>query len=135
MTNEARRQIHGVSAGLSYRELNELPYLFYVFLLTQGAVHQQASVIHGDLAGRNILITGEGRPLLSDFGLSARIPLTMMTGPDDFKDLPLLTSTSWRRGNCRWSAPELFFGIGIHPSFASDVYSLAGVIYEVRGSS
>ncbi|KAF8183315.1 kinase-like domain-containing protein, partial [Mycena galopus ATCC 62051] len=48
-----------------------------------------ASVVHGDLNGRNILVDERGRARLADFGLSALI-----------KPEPELSST-------RWMSPEL----------------------------
>jgi len=56
------------------------------------------SIVHGDLTGSNVLVGGNGRACLADFGLSTMI--LEFTGPSYF--------TSSIRGNIRWAAAELF---------------------------
>ncbi|KAF9233976.1 kinase-like domain-containing protein, partial [Melanogaster broomeanus] len=93
-------------------------------------VHSR-SVVHGDLSGSNVLIRGNGRACIADFGLS-----TMLTelGGSTF-------ATSCRaRGTLRWAAPEL---LDLHvsddeenppkfdPTTQSDVYSFGGIMLQV----
>ncbi|OAX38452.1 kinase-like protein, partial [Rhizopogon vinicolor AM-OR11-026] len=60
-------------------------------------VHEKA-IVHGDLTGSNVLVHGNGRACLADFGLS-----TIVT---EFIGTSYLTSTI--KGNIRWAAAELF---------------------------
>ncbi|KAF9219700.1 hypothetical protein BS17DRAFT_788969 [Gyrodon lividus] len=56
------------------------------------------SVVHGDLSGLNVLMHGNGRACIADFGLSM---LLNELGGSTF-------STSFQaRGTLRWAAPEL----------------------------
>ncbi|KAG1747993.1 kinase-like domain-containing protein [Suillus paluster] len=56
------------------------------------------SIVHGDLTGSNVLIYGNGRACLADFGLSTII--LEFIGTSYF--------TSSIKGNIRWAAAELF---------------------------
>ncbi|EIN04611.1 kinase-like protein, partial [Punctularia strigosozonata HHB-11173 SS5] len=85
-------------------------------------------VIHGDLRGRNVLIDGQGRPRLADFGLCHM-----------FNEAATITNTS-QKHFARWDAPELLdpgeFGedesnLGSKPTFKGDVYAFACVCYEI----
>jgi eukaryotic-like serine/threonine-protein kinase len=72
-------------------------------------------VIHGDVKPANVLITQEGRPKLTDFGM-ARLSRR------DQVDTPLLGTPAY------WS-PEQIFG---RPQDArSDIFSLGVVLYEM----
>ncbi|KAJ6467099.1 kinase-like domain-containing protein [Mycena vitilis] len=85
------------------------------------------SVVHGDLHPANILMTDDGSPQLSDFGLSTIVP--------EFEGTSYMT-TSCIAGAVRWAAPEM---LRTHPdgdnslnvSTMSDVYSFGGIIYQV----
>ncbi|KAL0563966.1 Rho guanine nucleotide exchange factor, partial [Marasmius crinis-equi] len=78
-------------------------------------------IVHGDLKGLNVLITGLSRAVIADFGLS-RIADTL--------GLRMTTSTTRPAGTVRWMAPELLTG-GSGTSKASDVYAYACVCYEI----
>ncbi|CAE6423368.1 hypothetical protein ACGC1H_002322 [Rhizoctonia solani] len=78
-------------------------------------------IIHGDLKGANLLITGDGTPVLTDFGNSTlkdrTLKFTQAPGDDAF--------------TVRWSAPEFIKDSGISlRTKASDVYALGMTIYE-----
>ncbi|KAF4585127.1 hypothetical protein EYR40_001964 [Pleurotus pulmonarius] len=82
------------------------------------------SVVHGDLTGCNILISGSGNACLSDFGLSTMI--TDLQGG--------ASATSSIGGNVRYAAPELYRLNGddarTFPTVHSDIYSLGSIILQ-----
>ncbi|KIJ10303.1 hypothetical protein PAXINDRAFT_102054 [Paxillus involutus ATCC 200175] len=92
-------------------------------------LHSQ-SVVHGDLSGSNVLVNGEGRACISDFGLS-----TLLT------QLGSTFATSHQHpGTLRWTAPELFdFDEPVDgkdpphiiPSPRSDVYSFGRIMLQI----
>ncbi|KAE9356775.1 hypothetical protein PF008_g3451 [Phytophthora fragariae] len=76
------------------------------------------NVVHGDLKGNNVVIGGDMKAKVTDFGLS-------LTSTDDGK--PLI-SGAWH-----WVAPECLRGDNTRPTFASDVHSLGmGIIEALR---
>ncbi|KAF9013352.1 kinase-like domain-containing protein [Cyathus striatus] len=78
-------------------------------------------IIHGDLRGSNILISDEGKPLISDFGLSQII--------HDVSGIPF-TQSSGVAESYRFFAPEIILGNGIL-STTTDIYALAMTILEI----
>ncbi|KAF9239100.1 kinase-like domain-containing protein, partial [Melanogaster broomeanus] len=89
------------------------------------------SVVHGDLSGSNVLIRGNGRACITDFGLS-----TMLTelGGSTF------ATSCHPRGTLRWTAPELLdLQVSeeeenppqVVPTPQSDVYSFGGIMLQV----
>ncbi len=103
-------------------------------------LHMQQFIVHGDLKGvrscayfvdemllnqnkDNILITDDYRAVIADFGIS------FVMGTTTFATS---SSSSRKGGTVRWQAPEVLMG-GPN-SFPADVYSLACVYFEVRGS-
>ncbi|KAI6042863.1 kinase-like domain-containing protein [Pisolithus marmoratus] len=82
-------------------------------------------VTHGDLTGNNILIFGDGRAVVADFGLSTA--LKELWGSNYF--------TESARGALRWAAPELFQcdeeGMTELSGPPCDVYSFGSIILQV----
>ncbi|KXN91148.1 Cell division control protein 7 [Leucoagaricus sp. SymC.cos] len=86
------------------------------------------NVVHGDLKGPDVLVSMDGRALLTDFGLSKAITATLAgftTGGDPFSG--------------RWTAPELMKEVQDpkNPTRATekgDIWSVACVAYEVLSS-
>ncbi|KAF9448073.1 kinase-like protein [Macrolepiota fuliginosa MF-IS2] len=80
----------------------------------------QNNVVHSDLKGANILITDSGLACITDFGLSS---------------IMYADSTSTQvGGTTRWVAPELLDGGNtglMRPTYASDMYALASVMFEI----
>jgi serine/threonine protein kinase len=73
------------------------------------------NVIHRDVKPENLLLGSQGQILLSDFGLSLLLPSTeLLSGQEMAGTLPYM-------------APEQLRG---KPSFASDQYALAVMVYE-----
>ncbi|KAJ6578291.1 kinase-like domain-containing protein [Mycena capillaripes] len=75
------------------------------------------NIVHGDLCGRNILISEEDRACLTDFGLAA------------FVEVETSIKSSTRGGSTRWMAPELLLPDVYHPglpfrrTIVSDVWA------------
>ncbi|OAX36127.1 kinase-like protein [Rhizopogon vinicolor AM-OR11-026] len=91
------------------------------------------SIVHGDLTGSNVLVHGNGRACLADFGLS-----TILT---ECNGTSYLTSTI--KGNIRWTAPELFEvqedsgedGTMVSLSTEYDIYSFGSIALQCWDSS
>ncbi|MEI6047176.1 MAG: serine/threonine-protein kinase, partial [Chloroflexota bacterium] len=79
--------------------------------------HSQG-VIHRDIKPQNILLDGQGRPLLADFGLAAAVSTSAASAL-------LQTNTS---GTPLYMAPEQWEG---QAGKASDIYALAVVTYQL----
>ncbi|KIJ10300.1 hypothetical protein PAXINDRAFT_52882, partial [Paxillus involutus ATCC 200175] len=89
------------------------------------------SVVHGDLSGSNVLIDGNERACISDFGLSTL--LTQLGGST-------FATSNQSPGTLRWAAPEL---LEFHeaeggenppqiiPSPRSDVYSFGRIMLQI----
>ncbi|KAK7692297.1 hypothetical protein QCA50_003922 [Cerrena zonata] len=97
----------------------------WIFQVTSGLdyLHEQ-EVVHGDLRCHNVLISDDDTALLCDFGLSV------------FASDHSNNYSSQRGGHDRCMAPELMdpgkFGlVSTRPTFASDVYSLGCLCYEI----
>lgn len=73
-------------------------------------------LVHRDVKPENVLLTGDGFAYLVDFGIAR--------GEGD----PSLTGAGLPIGSYLYMAPERFNGDGVGP--ATDVYSLAGLLYE-----
>ncbi|KAJ7222240.1 kinase-like domain-containing protein, partial [Mycena pura] len=82
----------------------------------------EKNVIHGDLKGANILVTPSGRACIADFGLSSLV----LALTERFTE-----STARQAGTARYLPPELLRGERKRKDFSSDVYSFAGVSYEI----
>jgi serine/threonine protein kinase len=83
----------------------------------------QNGVIHGDLKPPNILVGNHGAVKLVDFGIASAITAPETNSQD--KALPLMTPG--------YASPEQMRGEGLTP--ASDVYSLAVILYELLSGS
>ncbi|MBO0838684.1 MAG: serine/threonine protein kinase, partial [Actinobacteria bacterium] len=79
------------------------------------AAHR-AGVVHRDVKPSNILLDGEGNPLLADFGVARRL------------DAATITQGVTPVGTAEYVAPEL--ARGGEPSPASDLYALGATLYE-----
>jgi serine/threonine protein kinase len=84
-----------------------------------GYAHAQ-KVVHRDVKPSNILLTGSGEPMLSDFGVAKML----------VEDKPVdLTGTGVGIGTPEYMAPEQ--GMGKEVDGRTDIYSLGIVFYEL----
>ncbi|KAG1813919.1 kinase-like domain-containing protein [Suillus subaureus] len=87
------------------------------------------SIVHGDLTGSNVLIYGNGRARVTDFGLSTMI--------EEFVGTSYLTSSI--RGHIRWAAAELYDipegdeedDASVSLSVECDIYSFGSIVLQV----
>jgi eukaryotic-like serine/threonine-protein kinase len=78
----------------------------------------EAGVLHRDLKPGNILITPDGEPCVTDFGLAKRVAVDSS-----------LTVSGHLLGTPSFMAPEQAAGKGKHSTTAADIYSLGAVLY------
>jgi serine/threonine-protein kinase len=86
-------------------------------------VAHQRGVIHRDLKPANVLLTREGQPKISDFGLAKRTEATVL--------YPTVTRTGDILGTPGYMAPEQAAGRTYEIGPATDVYALGVILYEM----
>ena len=83
----------------------------------------QHGIVHRDLKSSNIIITGDDRPVILDFGLAKRL-----AGGDEAYETTL-TAAHVLAGTLSHMAPEVL--LGGQPDVRSDVWALGVVLYEL----
>jgi len=84
-------------------------------------------IIHRDLKPGNIIVDGDGRPHVLDFGLAK------VAGGDVMGDekLQLMTITGQFLGSMPWASPEQAEGRSEKVDVRTDIYSLGVILYQV----
>ncbi len=96
-----------------------------LFLEVCGAVHyaHQSLIVHCDLKPSNILVTGDGVPMLLDFGIAKLLdPVSMGFATN-------VAQTRQRAFTPRYASPEQLSGQPV--TTAADVYALGVILYEL----
>lgn len=112
----------------NYATTHDLSTLDRLRLFTEvcDAVHygHQKSIVHRDLKPGNILIDGDGRPKVIDFGVARVVdPDGTIAGTQ--------TSSGQMLGTLQYMSPEQFDGDPLAVDVRSDVYSLGIVLFEL----
>jgi serine/threonine-protein kinase len=94
--------------------------------LAQAVQHaHEQGLVHRDLKPSNVLLSADGTPRISDFGLAKQLP-----GNTDTSAAGLRTESGAILGTPAYMAPEQAADSGtVGP--AADIYSLGAVLYEV----
>ncbi|KIO19201.1 hypothetical protein M407DRAFT_83089, partial [Tulasnella calospora MUT 4182] len=102
-------------------ETNRRP--FQVTEAACGILHLHSkAIVHGDIRMGNILLSPDGEPLITDFGLSKPVLSSFDTEP----------STAFERaGTMRWMAPELHLDQQPSRTKYSDVWAFACTVLEL----
>jgi WD40 repeat protein/serine/threonine protein kinase len=93
-----------------------------IVLRVARAVHyaHQRGILHRDIKPNNILMTGDGEPLLTDFGLAKLV-----------EKESTVTRTMAVLGTPSYMSPEQASGQTRHLSTGADVWGLGAVLYEL----
>jgi len=115
--------VEGGSLALKIRggpqSINEAARMMSTLARAIQAAHQ-AGIVHRDLKPGNILLTNEGMPKISDFGLASC-----------FAEEPSLTLDGTRLGTPSYMSPEQAQGLDTATGPRVDIYALGAILYEM----
>jgi len=97
----------------------EVVGMFEQVALALHAAHE-AGIVHRDLKPGNIMLTGDGQPVLMDFGIAREVN----------RETAGLTVTGERPGTPAYMSPEQLSSKRVPLDRRTDVYSLAATLYE-----
>lgn len=90
-------------------------------------VAHKSGIVHRDVKPANVLLSGDGRLKVADFGIAKAA--RSGGGGDGDPDLPDLTSVGHMVGTAKYLAPEQVSGGEVDAR--TDVYALGAVLYEM----
>jgi tetratricopeptide (TPR) repeat protein/tRNA A-37 threonylcarbamoyl transferase component Bud32/phage FluMu protein Com len=98
-----------------------------ILKVAQGLEHAHAGgIVHRDLKPQNIIVTPDGQPRITDFGLAK----VLSSGEEDLTQNGL-TETGAAIGTPHYMAPEQASGRSREVDVRSDIYSLGCILYEM----
>jgi serine/threonine protein kinase len=93
------------------------------------AAAHEGGIVHGDLKPENVMVSEDGTVKILDFGLARRLHRLRPVKSNETDELGMAESGDGIFGTARYLAPEQTRG---EPAtFASDVFSLGVVLYEL----
>src|SRR5205823_6576722 len=91
--------------------------------------HDQ-KLVHRDLKPGNILLTRDGQPKITDFGLVKRIHSSLGSSDSEASLSLTMTSPGTIMGTPNYMAPEQIWGGSEDIDARADVYALGAILYE-----
>jgi serine/threonine protein kinase len=121
--------VRGTRLSELIRDLGVVPLetaLHYAIQIVDAVAHaHERGVIHGDLKSSNIMIGGDGRVKVLDFGLAVE-----SRGPEDAGDtVSTRAPSSECAGTVPYMAPERLRGRA--PAVSSDIWAIGVVLHEM----
>lgn len=114
---------HASTRNLGYCEIAHL----FAQLASGLQYAHERGIIHRDLKPGNILVSNDGVPVVTDFGLAKQL----YSSPEESQSLPSITATGAILGTLGYLAPEQIAESQECVTSAVDVYGLGATLYRV----